>query len=184
MRKFLSLGIIVLFGSILMITGIHLYGLAYAQGNLGFTATLSGKEVVPPVKTGGTGMANFEVSENSLSYQVNIFNTAKVTSVQIHKGTAGTNGDPIATVFKPKDNGGGKLIDDMPKISDISSITQRSSSFSFSGNIDESSLTGPLKGKTISDLVLAMQSGETYVVVHTEDYPKGELRGQILENEG
>ena len=86
-------------------------------------------------------------------------------------------------MFKPKDNGG-NLIDDMPKISDISSITQRSSSFSFSGNIDESALTGPLKGKTISDLVLAMQSGETYVVVHTEDYPKGELRGQILENEG
>ena len=181
MNKFFSLGIIVLFGSILMIAGIHLYGLAYAQGNLEFTATLSGKEVVPPVKTGGTGMANFEVAEDSLSYQVNILNTAKVTSVQIHKGTAGTNGDAIATVFKPKDNGG-NLIDDMPKISDISSITQRSSSFSFSGNIDESALTGPMKGKTISDLVLAMQSGETYVVVHTEDYPKGELRGQILEN--
>ncbi len=183
MKKFLSLGIIVLFGSILMIAGIQLYGLAYAQGDLGFTTTLSGKEVVPPVKTGGTGMANFEVSDNSISYQINIFNTGKVTSVQIHKGTAGTNGDVLATVFKPKGTGG-NLIDDMPKILDISSNTQRSSSFSFSGNFDESYLTGPMKGKTISDLVLAMQSGETYVVVHTEDYPKGELRGQILENEG
>ena len=96
MKKFLLLGIIVLFGSILMIAGMHLYGLAYAQGNLGFTATLSVKEVVPPVKTGGTGMANFEVSENSLSYQINILNTGKVTSVQIHKGTAGTNGDVLA----------------------------------------------------------------------------------------
>ena len=143
MKKFLSLGIIVLFGSILMIAGIHLYGLAYAQVNLGFTATLSGKEVVPPVKTGGTGMTNFEVSENSISYQINILNTGKVTSVQIHKGTAGTNGDVLATVFKPKGNGG-KLIDEMPKILDISSITQRSSSFSFSGNIDESALTGPM----------------------------------------
>lgn len=183
MKKFLSLGIIVLFGSILMIAGLHLYGLAYAQGNLVFTATLSGKEVVPPVKTGGTGIGNFEASENSLSYQINILNTGKVTSVQIHRGTAGTNGDVLATVFKPKGNGG-DLIDDMPKILDISSITQRSSSFSYSGNIDESALTGPMKGNTISDLVLAMQSGETYVVVHTEDYPKGELRGQILENEG
>jgi hypothetical protein len=183
MRKFLSLAIIVLFGSLLLITGMHLSGFAYAQGNLGFTATLSGTEVVPPVKTSGTGMANFEVSENSLSYQVNILNTAKVTSVQIHKGTPGTNGDAIATVFKPKDNGR-NLIENMPKISDISSTTQRSSSFSYSGNIDELALTGPLKGKTVSDLVLAMQSGETYVVVHTEDYPKGELRGQILENEG
>ena len=63
-------------------------------------------------------------------------------------------------------------------------LHNRSSSFSYSGSIDESALTGPMKGKTISDLVLAMQSGETYVIVHTEDYPKGELRGQILENEG
>ena len=183
MNKFFSLGIIVLFGSFFMIAGIHLYGLAYAQGNLGFTATLSGKEVVPPVKTGGTGMANFEVSENSLSYQINILNTGKVTSIQIHRGTAGTNGDVLATVFKPKGNGE-NLIDDMPKILDISSITQRSSSFSFNGNFDDSALTGPMKGNTIFDLGLAMESGETYVVVHTEDYPKGELRGQILENEG
>ena len=124
MNKFLSLGIIVLVGSVLLITGIHVFGLAYAQQNLSFTPTLSGKEVVPPVKTGGTGIANFEVSLNSISYQINILNTGKVTSVQIHRGTAGTNGDVLVTVFKPKGNGG-NLIDDIPKISDISSITQR-----------------------------------------------------------
>jgi hypothetical protein len=42
-------------------------------------------------------------------------------------------------------------------------------------------LTGPLKDKTIADLVTAMQSGQTYVNVQTEDYPEGELRGQISE---
>ena len=188
MNKFFSMGLIVIFGSILTIVGINLYGLAYAQGNPSFTATLSGKEVVPPVETGGSGMANFEVSDNSISYQINVLNAGKITSVQIHKGVAGTNGDVLATVFKPKGNSGNLIDDlpkigDLPKISDISSITQKSSSFSASGNINEIALTGPMKGKPIADLVIAMQSGETYVNVQTEDHPEGELRGQISEAE-
>ena len=187
MNKIFLIGIIVIFGSILTIAGINMYELAYAQGNSSFTATLSGKEVVPPVKTGGTGMANFEVSDNSISYQTNVLNVGLITSVEIHKGAAGTNGEAIAIVFKPKNSSGnlrGDLpkIGDLPKFSDISSTTQKSSLYSASGNINEFSLTGPMKGKTISDLISALQSGETYVAVHTEDHPKGELRGQITEN--
>ena len=187
MNKIFLIGIIVIFGSILTIAGINMYEIAYAQGNSSFTATLSGKEVVPPVETGGTGMTNFEVSDNSISYQINVLNAGKITSVEIHKGAAGTNGEAIAIVFKPKNSSGNLLgnlpkIGDLPKFSDISSTTQKSSSFSASGNINESSLTGPMKGKTISNLISALQSGETYVVVHTEDHPKGELRGQITEN--
>jgi CHRD domain len=187
MNKIYLIGIIIIFGSILTIAGINLSELAYAQGNPSLTATLSGKEVVPPVETGGTGVANFEVSDNSISYQINVLNAGKITSLEIHKGAAGTNGEAIAIVFKPKNSSGNLLgdlpkIGDMPKFSDISSTTQKSSSFSASGNINESSLTGLMKGKTISDLISALQNGETYVVVHTEDHPKGELRGQITEN--
>jgi hypothetical protein len=187
MNKIFLIGVIVIFGSILTIAGINMYELAYAQGNSSFTATLSGKEVVPPVETGGTGMTNFEVSDNSISYQINVLNAGKITSVEIHKGAAGTNGEAIAIVFKPKNSSGNLLgnlpkIGDLPKFSDISSKTQKSSTFSASGNINESSLTGPMKGKTISDLTSALQSGESYVVVHTEDHQKGELRGQITEN--
>ena len=40
---------------------------------------------VTPVETGGTGMANFEVSDNSISYQLNILNAGKITSVEIQK---------------------------------------------------------------------------------------------------
>src|SRR5688572_25242488 len=115
MNRIFSIGIIIIFGSILTIAGINLYELAYAQGNSILTATLSGKEVVPPVSTGGTGMANFEVSDNSISYQINVLNAGKITSVEIHKGTAGTNGDAIAIVFKPK-NSSGNLLGDLPKI--------------------------------------------------------------------
>jgi CHRD domain len=47
------------------------------------------------------------------------------------------------------------------------------------GNITGSSLTGPMKGKTLADLKTAMANGDTYVNVHTKDHPKGEIRGQI-----
>jgi hypothetical protein len=164
-------------------SGIAHYGSAYAQGNPDFIATLSGKEVVPPVKTTGTGVAHFVVSNNSIYYQINLFNTEKIISVQIHSGAAGTNGDVLVTLFKSKDNDTNS-IKDIPKISDNSSITQRSSSFSASGNFDASDLTGSLNGKTVNDIILIMQSDEMYVNVITERHPDGELRGQILENEG
>ena len=191
MKKKIFIGSIFIITFVLVISAIDNYNLAYAQGTTEFTATLSGKEVIPPVKTDGTGVANFKVSQSSLNYQINVLNAGKVTTVQIHSGKVGTNGDVLVTLFKSKGNDG-KLFDDFPKLrdlspkfSDISSTTQRSSSFSASGNVQASDLTGPLAGKTINDLVSAMQSGNTYVNVNTEEHPEGELRGQITAaNEG
>jgi hypothetical protein len=192
MKKIIFIVGIFIFASFLVISAIgNNYDLVYAQGNTEFTATLSGKEVIPPVKTDGTGVANFEVSQSSLNYQINVLNAGTITTIQIHNGAVGTNGDVLVTLFKSKGNDA-NLFSDLPKqpllspkISDISSTTQRSSSFSSSGNVQASDLTGQLAGKTINDLVSAMQSGNTYVNVHTEEHPKGEVRGQIIEaNEG
>jgi hypothetical protein len=186
MKKIFFIGCIFICASILVISIIdNNNGLAYAQGNTEFTATLSAKEVVPPAKTSATGVANFDATQNSLNYQINVLNAGTITKVQIHSGSIGTNGDVLVTLFESKgkdDNLLGKLPklpDISPKFSDISSTTQRSSSFSASGNVQAADLTGPLAGKSINDLVSAMQSGNTYVNVHTEEHPEGELRGQI-----
>ena len=48
------------------------------------------------------------------------------------------------------------------------------------GNITSNLLEGPMKGKQISDLVTAISNGSTYVNVHTEKHPNGEIRGQIM----
>ncbi len=45
--------------------------------------------------------------------------------------------------------------------------------------ITANKLEGPLKGKQISDLVKIMEDGNAYTNVHTEQNPKGEIRGQI-----
>jgi hypothetical protein len=179
-NKIFVFGSIFILSAVLVISTIGNYDSVYAQENTDFTATLSGKQVIPPVKTDGTGIANFEVGENSLYYQINVLNAGKIISVTINKGPVGTNGDAIVTLIESEDNDV-KLIGNVPKVTGVASTTQSSSSFSASGNVNVSELTGPLKDKTIADLVTAMQSGQIYVNVQTEDYPEGELRGQISE---
>lgn len=175
------LSALLILSAVFILSAIDNYGSAYAQENTEFTATLSGKEVIPPVKTDGTGIANFEVGENLLYYQINVLNAGKITSVQINHGAVGTNGDAIVTLIESKDDDDVNLIGNIPTLTGVASTTQSSSSFSASGNVNVADLTGPFKDKTIADLVIAMQSGETYVNVQTEDRPEGELRGQISE---
>jgi hypothetical protein len=47
------------------------------------------------------------------------------------------------------------------------------------GNITNADLEGPMAGKTLIDLNKAMELGETYVNIHSEEHPNGEIRGQI-----
>jgi glucose/arabinose dehydrogenase len=47
------------------------------------------------------------------------------------------------------------------------------------GQIRETNLIGPLTRKSLLDLVDAIQQGRAYVTVHSEQYPNGEIRGQL-----
>src|SRR5215210_8145268 len=104
MYKIYMIGSNFILSPVLILSVIGNYGSAYAQENTDFTATLSGKEVIPPVKTDGTGIVNFELSKNSLYYQINVLNAGKITSVQINNGAIGTNGDAIVTLIESEDN--------------------------------------------------------------------------------
>lgn len=185
MDKIYMIGSNFILSALFILYAIDNYGSAYAQENTEFTATLSGKEVIPPVKTDGTGIANFQAGENLLYYQINVLNAGKITSVQINHGAVGTNGDAIVTLIESKDDDDDdvNLIGNIPTLTGVASTKQSSSSFSASGNVNVADLIGPFKDKTIADLVIAIQSGETYVNVQTEDHPEGELRGQISESD-
>ena len=162
---------IVLFTSILSVGSVSiLLNTAKAQEGQSFSATLSGKDEVPPTESNSTGTAKFQVNENNsqVSYLVNITGIKKVNQAHIHNGTSGENGDIVATLSKGKTSKG----DDSPP------------QIGFAGKITKDDLQGPLKGKEISDLVTLMTDGGAYANVHTDKYPKGAIRGQIASTSG
>jgi hypothetical protein len=156
--------------------------------NINYNATLTGNQQVPPVKTNGIGTASFELLEDNktLHYQINVLDVPKITGIHIHEGKAGENGDVIVNLYNPKENifQNENKIENETKLSQIesNSVTingNTQNSLIASGTINNSDLKGPLLGKDISDLINLMQSKNTYVNVHSESYPDGEIRGQI-----
>jgi hypothetical protein len=131
---------------------------AFAQ-NQKFTATLSGQDEVPPTNSQATGMAEFIVMGDSVGYTVNASNMQGVTAGHIHSGKQGENGPVVVTLFK----------NDSP-----------SNEVSENGSITPDKLEGPMAGKQLTDLASTMSNGDTYVNIHTEQNPNGEIRGQLM----
>ncbi len=97
----------------------------------------------------------------TISYSVNVTNMQKVTASHIHHGKAGENGPVVVTLFKT----------DSPSAMTNGTLSK--------GNFTMTNLEGPLAGKHLSDLITMINNGETYVNVHTEANPKGEIRGHL-----
>src|SRR4029078_1917846 len=130
-----------------------------------FSATLSGKDEVPPTKSIANGTAKFLFNENDsqISYWVNLTGLKKIIQAHIHNGTSGQNGDVLVNLSNSKS----AKNPDNPEIQ-------------LTGTITKDDLQGPLKGRELSDLLIVMRNGQAYVNAHTEIYPKGAIRGQIM----
>jgi hypothetical protein len=126
-----------------------------------FNAILSGQEEVPPVQTTASGMAWFKPMQDNVWFKLNVTDMQGVTKAHIHTATVGENGPVVVTLYK-------------------SDTPQPINGKLAYGNITANLLEGPLKGKQISDLATAMSNGSTYVNVHTQKHPNGEIRGQIM----
>src|SRR5919108_1654572 len=133
-----------------------------AQEQNGYITVLNGKNEVPshPDVT-ATGISGFIVNSGNskIRYQIEAEGLKGVTQAHIHSGKVGENGPVVATLFKgSKDTVNGALVQ---------------------GSITADKLEGPLKGKSISDLVSLIDKSSAYVNVHTQSFPDGEIRGQI-----
>lgn len=128
-----------------------------------FTALISGDQEVPTVETTAVGKTIFRTKNNDtlLDYKVNITGFSNASGAHIHMGKVGANGDVIVDLLTDKKKNPTKL------------------GMAIRGNITDSSLTGPMQGKTLADLISAINNGDTYVNVHTQTHPDGEIRGQI-----
>jgi hypothetical protein len=127
-----------------------------------FTAHLSGGEEVPSVETLAQGQAIFQSNKDGteLSFKLIAANIENTTASHIHLAPAGVNGPIVVALY--------------PNFS-----TDKTPGIIAEGTITAANLIGPLAGHPLSDLLDAMEDGNTYVNIHTTQHPGGEIRGQV-----
>ena len=167
--------ITVLWMMTIIIMSLVFSSIAYAQTSTqNFVARLNGAEEVPPRATDASGVATFQLNEagTALSYSVNVSNIENVFAAHIHCGAKRENGPVGVTLFMGPVGGG-----------------------AISGTLAKGTITAPDPGNgcgwtDLAAVVAAMNTGNTYVNVHTNDgvdptntgpgdFASGEIRGQI-----
>lgn len=128
-----------------------------------FGAFLTGSEEVPPVDAQGVGAATFQLSDDgkTLHFKLNVSTIEGVVAAHIHKGAFGENGPVVVPLMPDQDPSGTE------------------SGLLAEGMLTASDLTGELAGKTLLDLIKLMENNMAYVNIHTQQFPAGELRGQV-----
>jgi hypothetical protein len=141
---------------------------SYAQKQTDFVATLSGKNVVPPVNTPATGTAKFHLNPNgTLSYEVDVNNIKDVVGVPVKLKT----GAEVAQLLNVYGTVGGKSF--------TQSLGPVSGKLS-SGVINANDIYGPLIGKNVTDLLSFFTNKSANVIVRTTENQPGEIEGQVL----
>ena len=133
-------------------------------------AALNGQNEVSPTNSTATGLLEIRMLDDNstLRYRLNVTGISDASGVQIYSGKTGENGPVLVNLLQP-----GK-----------SKHADTTYGMIIRGNITDSSLQGPVQGKTLGDLISLMNSGYTYVNILTLNHPDGEIRGQIQNTEG
>jgi CHRD domain len=148
---------------------------ALAVDNTYLASHLNGGEEVPARDTRATGTAVFKLSDDgtALDYRLFVANIENVVAAHIHIAPAGTNGGVVAFLYGNAPAGGGRV-----------------NGVLATGTITAANLIGDLAGHPLADLVAAIEAGNAYVNVHTNDgvgdintgpgdFPGGEIRAQM-----
>lgn len=126
-----------------------------------FAATLNAGNVVADVVSNATGTAELSYDGIVLDYAIDVADMDNITAAHIH-GPATTEVDAniILTLYAPDNPAGevnGRLV---------------------SGSVGTgSSLLTP--GITLDSVLVLMRTDQAYVLVHSTEYPNGEIRGQV-----
>jgi hypothetical protein len=148
------------------------------NGNVG--THLKGRYEVPLRNTDAQGQAIFRVSDDgqSVDYKLIASNIDNAFMAHIHMGSSTVAGPIVVWLFPSTAPVPGPL------------GSGRHDGVLAEGTFTAANLVGPLAGHPLSDLLAAIQSGNAYVNVHTNDgqgaantgpgdFPGGEIRGQL-----
>jgi len=140
-----------------------LFGLGCEQAIRSFTATLDSYHVVPVVASIATGSAKLElnVANTEVAYTVDVVGITNATSAFLHYAPSGVNGEAVADLYLGPPKPG--------------SFTGRLTT----GSLRTADLKGPLAGKSMDAFINSVRAGSTYVVVCSDSFPAGEIRGQV-----
>ncbi len=144
-------------------------------GQLAFDAPLSGDQEVPPVITMGSGMAEFvlDAAQTSLFYRLDYADTATITQAHVHVGASGANGAVILFLCQTAAAPAPDTVPTPPTCPATPGVV--------TGTLTAVDLI-PSAGDGITnfaDAIAALKAENTYVNVHSDMYPTGEIRGQI-----
>jgi CHRD domain len=128
-----------------------------------YTADLGGGNEIPALTTAANGTLTLTVAADgsSVDYVLKLNGIISLTVARLHAGQVGATGATIFTIY------GG------PTKSGLYSGTIAQGSFT------AADLLGPLKGKTIDDLVGLIGADSLYLNVGTQAHIQGEIRGQL-----
>ena len=167
MRKVLGVG-----AALLLLLAVA--GLASAGDNNNYAVHLDGATEVPANASLATGQAIFKLSPDgtSLDYKLIVANLDNPVAAHIHVGPPGVNGPVVVLLFSGPPG------------------TGTANGVIAEGTVTAANLSGPLAGQPFSALVEALNSGNAYVNVHTNDgvpptntgpgdFPGGEIRGNF-----
>jgi hypothetical protein len=138
-----------------------------------FVAVLSGANELPARDTLARGVATLKLQDDgTLLFKINVANLENAVAAHIHCGTEVVNGPVGVTLFMAAPGGG-----------------------VVNGTLTEGTITAPDAGNLcgwtdLAAVVAALESGNAYVNVHTNDgippantgpgdFPGGEIRGQV-----
>lgn len=132
----------------------------------GFAAVLTGPDA--GTNSPATGLATLELSaaRDSIAYQLKVQGIENVTMAHIHvSAEPGADGPPAVWLF--------------PAAPPATLIPGEFTGPLAAGDFTAANFVGPLAGKTVTDLLASIREDRAYVNVHTEQFPAGEVRGQL-----
>jgi hypothetical protein len=142
---------------------------------------LNGDNEVPVRVTNAQGQATLKLNKErtSLHYKLNVANITNVNQAHLHLGPADGTGPIVVWLY--------------PSAPPAVQIPGRTQGTLAEGDITAANLVGPLAGQPLQALVDAIEAGQIYVNVHTNDlveppntgpgdFPGGEIRGQLEHN--